>query len=89
MAPKRFKSTPGRVAEGAASKLVAALGVLGDSLLLGWEDIHAKHPNYRKETAGQKNARRDEQLLQFFLRMHMLARLTPKSGVLLYSATPI
>ncbi|CAL8466850.1 g6386 [Coccomyxa elongata] len=79
MAPMRFKSTPGRVAEGAAPKLVAALGVLGGSLLLGWEDIHAKHPNHRKETAGQKNARRDEQLLQLLLRMHILARLEPKS----------
>ena len=87
-ASMQLKSTPGKGAEGAASKLVAALGVLGASLLLGWEDIHAKHPNHRKETAGQRNARRDEQLLQLLLRMHILSRLAPQSGVLLSSATP-
>ncbi len=68
--------------KGADPKLAAAVRVLAAGLLLGWEQIHAKHPNHRSETAGQKCARRDEQLLQLLLRMHILATLATKLGAL-------
>jgi hypothetical protein len=74
---------PGKSAKCADPKLAVVVRALAVSLLLGWVDIHAKHPNHRSETAGQKCARRDEQLLQLLLRMHILATLANPTGLLL------
>ena len=72
----------GKTAKAPDPKLDVVVRVLAAGLLLGWEEIHAKHPNHRSETAGQKCARRDEQLLQLLLRMHILAAMTHPSGAL-------
>lgn len=74
-------------AKGAAAKPVVALDALSAILLLSWEEIHAKHPNLQTESAGQKAARRDEQLLQLLLHMHILKKLATDTGVLAFPYT--